>query len=131
APAVFLGDVHAEETGPPGLVPQLGQRLAAARPRQDVIDVPVLRGEARDGLAQRLLLVGLDESRSHRASSCPPPPASAAPATSAPSPAPATTARTIPTSTWPPAATFSSVSTPSAGAAMVCSIFIASSHRIG
>src|SRR5699024_2592528 len=127
AAAVLFGQVHPEEPGLAGLVPQLGQRLAAAGARQHVVDVVVPRRQPRHRVAQLLLLVGLDEAHAESPACCAVSGVSV-PCASAGSP---TTARTSPTSTCRPASTCSAVTTPSAGAATVCSIFIASSHSSG
>ena len=115
AAAVLLGQVDADEAEFACLVPQFVGVLAGAGLLQVVV-LAVVGGHRGDGLAQRLLLLGLDEAGlCHRGSPC----------------CVSTRASTAPTSTCWPASTLSSASTPSLGAVTVCSIFIASSQISG
>src|SRR5690606_38948076 len=102
--AVLLGHVHAEVAEPPGLVPQL-VGLAPGLGALHVVGRAVLGAQLGDGLAQRLPLLRLDEAHAGF---------------------PSMTARTAPDSTCCPAVTFSVATVPEDGAAMRCSIFIAS-----
>src|SRR5690606_42027901 len=96
------------------LCPLLVRLPARARLLERVL-VPVLAAQFERGGPQRLALLALDETH-----------------VSAPScSASATTARVVPTSTCSPGATCNSVTTPSCGAEIWCSIFIASSHSSG
>ena len=62
--AVLLRQIHPEETEFACLVPQFGQRLAAAGLGQHVVAVAVLLREFRNRRAQLLLLLSFDDAHS-------------------------------------------------------------------
>src|SRR5690606_21354428 len=112
--AVLLGHGHAEIAELARLCPHLAGLPARPGLLEGVL-VPVLAGQFECRGSQRLAFGALDETLPSV------PPCSSS----------GTTARVVPTSTCSPGATCSSVTPPSPGAEIWCSIFIASSHNSG
>src|SRR5215469_2548717 len=111
AAAELLRQVHAQEAKLACVLPELRQLPPGARLLGEV-GVAIPAAQLSHRRAQRALLVGLGEVHWVSSSGL-------------------TTASTLPTSTCWPGATGRSVTMPEAGAAMTCSIFIASSQSSG